>query len=53
MNRERYQHAVIVKRFPVLFLSGLVYGEQAMPVELAETIRTLRREHGLRYEDIM
>lgn len=24
-----------------------------MPLDLAQTIRTLRRDHGLRYEDIM
>jgi hypothetical protein len=24
-----------------------------MPLDLARTIRTLRRDHGLRYEDIM
>jgi hypothetical protein len=52
MSRQRYQRAVLVRRFPVSFLSDLVYGTQAMPLELAETIRTLRREHGLQYENV-
>ncbi|MGI8570284.1 MAG: hypothetical protein ACR2KT_15160 [Methylocella sp.] len=34
-------------------MSGIVYFEQEMPIELAETVRTLRRDHGLAYEDIM
>jgi hypothetical protein len=24
-----------------------------MPLDLAQTIRTLRRDHGLRYEEVM
>ena len=53
MNRPRYEHVVIIRRFPVSFLNDLVYGSVAMPTELAETIRSLRREHRMRYEDIM
>jgi hypothetical protein len=53
MEPQRYERVVIVKRFPVFFLSDLVYGAQPMPKELAETIRTLRRDHKLRYEDLM
>lgn len=45
--------AAVVNRHPVSFLSEIVYSEQPMPRELAETIRTLRREHLLAYEDIM
>jgi hypothetical protein len=53
MNRTRFQRVVVVKRLPVSFLSDLVYNAQPMPMELAETIRTLRRDHRMTYEDIM
>jgi hypothetical protein len=42
-----------MKRFPVSFLGDVVYFAQPMPKELAETIRTLRRDHGLDYSDVM
>jgi hypothetical protein len=41
------------ERFPVAFLSNIVYCEQPMPLELAETIRMLRRDRKLEYEDVM
>jgi hypothetical protein len=53
MDRHGYERVVIVKRFPASFLNDMVYGAMAMPIELAETIRTLRRERRMRYEDIM
>lgn len=53
MGRKPRQRAVIVKRFPVPVLSDIVYGSQEMPIELAETIRTLRRDHRLDYQDLM
>ena len=53
MGRKSRQRAVIVKRFPVSFLSDIVYGSEPMPTELAETIRTLRRDHRVSYENVM
>jgi len=44
---------MITGRFPVAFLSSVVYCEQPMPLELAETIRMLRRDRKLQYEDVM
>jgi len=44
---------VVARRLPLPLISDIVYGEQQMPVELAATIRTLRRDHRLSYEDIM
>jgi hypothetical protein len=44
---------VVVRRFPANALSDIVYGNVPMPLELAESIRTLRLEHGLNYLDIM
>jgi hypothetical protein len=43
MGRKTRQRGVIVKRFPVSFLSDIVYGTRPMPTEIAETIRTLFR----------
>jgi hypothetical protein len=44
---------MIVEKLPVAFLSSVVYCEQSMPLELAETIRMLRRDRKLEYEDVM
>ena len=40
---------VVVRRYPVSYLSDVVYGIQPMTSELAEVIRTLRRDHGVDY----
>ena len=40
---------VVVRRYPASYLSDLVYGIQPMTTELAEVIRTLRRDHGIGY----
>ena len=53
MAKNRFQTGVVTKRFPVSFLSEVVYFTQPMPRELAETIRTLRRDHGLSYDAVM
>ena len=53
MARKRDKRGIVVKRLPTSFLSDIVYGADEMPTELAETIRILRRDHGLRYEDLM
>ena len=53
MSRRLPPHGVVTQRLPLPLLSGIVYFEQEMPLELAQTIRTLRRDHGLAYEDIM
>jgi hypothetical protein len=44
---------VVTNRHPVSFLSDVVYSLHPMPRKLAETIRTLRRDHALSYEDLM
>ena len=43
---------VVTKRHPISFLNDVVYSVRPMPIELAETIRTLRCRHGLSYEDL-
>jgi hypothetical protein len=53
MSSRPIPQGVVARRLPVAFLSSIVSCEQEMPVDLAQTIRTLRRDHGLRYEDIM
>jgi hypothetical protein len=53
MTQNSPQRAVVTKRFPVSLLSDIVYSLRPMPLELAQTIRALRRDHGLRYEDVM
>ena len=46
MNRNP---PIVVRRYPASYLSDLVYGVQPMTTELAEVIRTLRRDHGVDY----
>lgn len=53
MTHKRFQTGVVLKRFPVSFLSEVVYFTQPMSRELAETIRALRRDHGLSYDAVM
>jgi hypothetical protein len=53
MSNERNQAKLVVKRFPISFLSEVVYFAQPMSRELAETIRTLRRDHLLGYSEVM
>ena len=53
MADQRFPNVVITKRFPVSFLSEVVYFTQPMSRELAETIRRLRRDHNLSYEQLM
>ena len=53
MPHSRIPEGVVVKRFPVSFLSEVVYFTQPMSHELAETIRALRRDHGLSYDALM
>ena len=53
MTQKRFQTGIVTKRFPVSFLSEVIYFTQPMSAELAETIRTLRRDHGLSYDAVM
>ena len=41
-----------VRRYPASYLSDVVYCTQPMTTELAETIRVLRREHGVDYASL-
>jgi len=40
---------LVVRRYPASYLSDLVYGIQPMTTELAQIIRTLRRDHAVDY----
>lgn len=53
MPQKHFQTGIVMKRFPVSFLSEIVYFTQPMSRELAETIRVLRRDHGLSYDEVM
>jgi hypothetical protein len=49
MSNRQQKIGVVVRRLPASVLSDIVYGNVPMPLELAESIRTLRLEHGLNY----
>jgi len=53
LTQKRFQTGVVTKRFPVSYLSEVIYFIQPMSHELAETVRSLRRDHGLPYEAVM
>ncbi len=53
MNESPKNSGVVLQRIPTSRLSRIVFFEEAMPVDLAITIRSLRREHRLSYPDIM
>jgi hypothetical protein len=53
MTQRRFQTGVVTKSFPVSFLSEVVYFTQPMPRELAEAVRSLRRDHRLSYDAVM
>jgi hypothetical protein len=53
MSPRALPKGVVARRLPISLLASIVSCEQEMPLELAQTIRTLRRDHSLRYEDIM
>ena len=40
---------ILVRRYAASFLSDVVYGIKPMTTEMAEVIRTLRRDHGVDY----
>ena len=43
---------VVIRRYPASYLSDVVYGIQPMTTEMAEVIRTLRRDHGVDYTSL-
>ena len=53
MPQRRFPAELLTKRFPVSFLSEVVYFTQPMSPQLAETVRILRRDHGLSYDEVM
>jgi len=53
MSTNRIEPTLVLKRFPVSFLNDVVYFAQPMSRDLAETIRTLRRDHRLGYSEVM
>lgn len=40
---------VVIRRYPASYLSEVVYGTQPMSSDLAEVIRSLRRDHRVDY----
>jgi hypothetical protein len=40
---------ILVRRYPVSYLTDVVYGIQPMTTEMAEIIRKLRRDHDIDY----
>ena len=52
MRDKGEEPKVVVRRFPISFLNDVVYFTQPMSRELAETIRTLRRDHRLGYSEV-
>jgi hypothetical protein len=53
MTDRHRKIGVTVRRFPVSVINDIVYCTAPMPLELAESIRTLRLDHGLSYIDLM
>ena len=53
MSIRRKKVGVYVRRIPVGVLNDIVYAALPMPLEMAQTIRTLRLEHRFAYEDVM
>jgi hypothetical protein len=52
--RERHSKiGVTVRRFPASVINDIVCCTVPMPLELAESIRTLRLNYGLSYIDLM
>lgn len=43
---------MITNRYPASHLSNVVYGIQPMTTDLAQTIRTLRRDHHVDYTQL-
>jgi hypothetical protein len=48
MKESRLPPALI-RRYPTAFLCDVVYGVTPMTTELAETVRTLRKDYGVGY----
>jgi hypothetical protein len=51
-DRLKSGRSILVRRYPVSFLSDVIYGVQPMTTELAESIRTLRRDHHFTYQHV-
>ena len=49
MPSESSNSPVVIRRYPASHLCDVLYGIQPMTAELAEIIRTLRRDHGVDY----
>jgi hypothetical protein len=43
---------VVFRRYPAAFLCDVVYGIAPMSTELAEAIRTLRKDYGVNYIEL-
>jgi hypothetical protein len=48
-DQDGSRKPVVVRRYPAPYLCDLAYGLQRMPMELAEAIRRLRRDHSASY----
>ena len=52
MNRQSDRASIVVRRYPAAVLCEVVYGNAPMTTELAEAIRTLRRDHKVDYTSL-
>ena len=52
MNRTNREPSIVVRRYPSTFLCDVIYGHAPMTSELAEVIRTLRRDHHVDYASL-
>jgi hypothetical protein len=52
MNRIGKTPSIVVRRYPTSVLCDVIYGNAPMTIELAESIRTLRRDHQVDYASL-
>ena len=51
-DRSQNQRTSIFPRYKGTYLCDIIYGIEPMPLELAQTIRTLRETHNLQYPEL-
>ena len=49
MNRKQ---PIVIRRYTVAYLCDVIYGTQPMTTELAQIVRTLRRDHKVVYASL-
>jgi hypothetical protein len=53
MDASSKEQSGVLQRIPTARLSKIVFFEETMPMDLALTIRVLRRDHHLGYAEVM